>query len=398
MAKTQTKKKLEKKKWLANFNLVGKVKINDYTYKIDEKSDKSDWVYNTLNLGVDCGEKFGTVYAELMGGYGSDRDNIIYVHGKKEDGTDDFENKFTIDWEDREDGSILETIGDLCFINIGIEKDKQDKSVTNKFLSAYDAITYIKDNLNDGTPINVKGNVKYQTYNGKTTIKKEITSIYLSKLKPEEYHASFTQTMLLKKDSIGDFNKEKSVLPIYGTVLEYVKQYNGKDVKQFIPITKMFEIELAVDKVDTWKSKILKVKRGVTEITFEGDLIEGGALIETTIDDLPDDIKELIEIGAYTEEEALKRCTENAGKEKRMVIRKPQIKMVGEDGEKIPVIQKIEEKYSEEDLILDFMLETEDEEKEDKPKTTSSNSSNKSKKENTETDDEEEDWLKALED
>jgi len=50
-------------------------------------------------------------------------------------------------------------------------------------------------------------------------------------------------------------------------------RYNGKDVKQFIPITKMFEIELAVDKVDTWKSKILKVKRGITEITFEGDFL-----------------------------------------------------------------------------------------------------------------------------
>ena len=65
--------------------LVGEAKINaDYTYKLDERSEKSDWVYNSLNLGVDCGDVCGTVYAELMGGYGAERDNVVYVHGKEE--------------------------------------------------------------------------------------------------------------------------------------------------------------------------------------------------------------------------------------------------------------------------------------------------------------------------
>jgi hypothetical protein len=70
MAKVE-KKKLEKKNWVASFILIGEAKVNQYTYKLDEKSDKSDWVYNMLNLGVDCGEKHGTVYTELMGGYGA---------------------------------------------------------------------------------------------------------------------------------------------------------------------------------------------------------------------------------------------------------------------------------------------------------------------------------------
>ena len=100
MAKKNEKKPLEKKKWVAQFNLVGKAKINDYTYKIDEKSEKSDWIYNTLNLGVDCGEKFGNVYAEMMGGYGSDRDNVCFVHGKNDDKKDDWDNRFTVDWDD----------------------------------------------------------------------------------------------------------------------------------------------------------------------------------------------------------------------------------------------------------------------------------------------------------
>ena len=99
-----------KKDWVSNFTLIGVPKVNDYTYKIDEKSQKSSWIYNSLNLGVDCGEKHGVVYAEMMGGYSDERDNIIYVHGKKEDGSDDFENRFEISWDDRFDEDVIETM------------------------------------------------------------------------------------------------------------------------------------------------------------------------------------------------------------------------------------------------------------------------------------------------
>ena len=90
MAK-RNKKTLEKKNWSNSFVLIGEAKINEYTFKLDEKSEKSDWVYNSLNLGVYCGETCGTVYAEIMGGYGAERDNVIYVHGKDEEGKDDFD-------------------------------------------------------------------------------------------------------------------------------------------------------------------------------------------------------------------------------------------------------------------------------------------------------------------
>ena len=54
---------LNKKGIISNFQIVGEAKVNDYTYKIDEKSDNSSWIYNSLNLGVDCGEN-GIVYSE----------------------------------------------------------------------------------------------------------------------------------------------------------------------------------------------------------------------------------------------------------------------------------------------------------------------------------------------
>ena len=364
MAK-DTKKKLVKKNWIASFMLIGEAKVNeDYTYKIDEKSEKSDWVYNVLNLGVDCGEKHGIIYTEMMGGYGAERDNVVYVHGKKDDGKDDFDNRFTIDWDDRFDEKILEDIGDMCFLTVGLERDKKDKVYYKKFLSQYDAIAYIKENLTDGTVLNVKGNLKYQLYNGNVSVKKEITSIVLSKVDdPSKYFARFTQTMLLSKNSIGKADKDKGILPIYAKVLEYTKDYNGKEVKQFIPMSKTFEYELDLTNralVEKVVEKVFKVKKGITEITFEGDFVEGGAVVTATEDDLPQDIKDLIDIGAYTLEEALAKCTLGGGKERRMLLRKPVIKMVGDDDNKVPQIQKFEQKYTDEDLILDFMFETEE--------------------------------------
>ena len=88
-------------------------------------------------------------------------------------------------------------------------------------------------------------------------------------------------------------------------------------------------------------------------------------MIQTTEDDLPDDIKELVEMGAYSLEEALALCTENASKERRMLLTRPVIKLVGEDGSKIPQIQKFDSMYSEDDLVLDYLIEPDDDEEVD---------------------------------
>lgn len=365
MAKKE-KKILEKKNWSNLFVLIGEAKPNDYTYKLDEKSEKSDWIYNSLNLGVYCGETCGTVYAELMGGYGAERDNVVYVHGKDKDGKDDFDDRFTIDWDDRFDEKILESVGDLCFLTVGLEKDKNDKVYYKKFLTPYDMIAYINENLEKDMVVNVKGNLKYSMYNDNVQVKKEINSIVLSKINdPSKYNARFTQTMLLTKDSVGKADKDTGILPIYAKVLDYVKEYKGKEVRTNIPYNKMFEYELDLSNPELSKKvidAIFKVKKGVTEVTFEGNLIEGGAVITATEDDLPDDIKALVSIGVFTLDEALAKCSVSSGREKRMVIRKPLIKMVEDkEGNKTPVIQKFEQKYDEDDLILDFMYETEDE-------------------------------------
>ena len=162
------RKVITKKDWMANFSLTGTPKINaDYTFKIDERSDKSNWIYNSMNLGIDCGEKHGVIYAECMGGYSADngKENKIFAHGKKSDGSDDFETQVIVDWSDRFNDSVLEEIGDLSFITVGLEMTDKKKVYYKKFLSSYDAIAYIREHLTDDMVVTVRGNLKYSTYN-----------------------------------------------------------------------------------------------------------------------------------------------------------------------------------------------------------------------------------------
>ena len=355
------KKVIARDNWMSNFALIGVAKINDYTFKIDEKSDKSSWIYNSMNLGVDCGEKFGTVYAEMMGGYSSEQPGVIYAHGKKDDGSDDFESKVTVDWNDRLDEDILDTIGDLSFITVGLEKTDKDKTFYKKFLSAYDAIAYIKAHLEDGMVVNVRGNLKYSMYQDKVQVRKNITSIVLSKVDDtSKYVARFTQTILLDKASatLKNIDKDKGVMYVDARVLDYMKEYNGKEVKGQFPFNKQFEFAMDFSNEAQCKKimeKVFKVKKGITQITFEGDLIEGGAVVTATLDDIPQDIKDLIDCGVYTEEEALARCSSNGNREQRMVLRKPMVRLVGDD--KTPTLQRFEEKYSEDDLVLDYLYD-----------------------------------------
>lgn len=380
MAKVKEKKTLDKKGWIQSFTLVGKAALGKFTFNIDAHSEKSDYIYSRMLLNVDCGEKYGLVQSQLMGGYSISNPYPVYVHGKKIDEktgreVDDFDNSYTIDWEDRLDESILEDVGNLCFIRIGIERDKDGKVVEKRFLTDYDAINYLSDTLKDGTEIKVKGQLKYSIYNDAIQVTKQINSIFL-KTDKDTPIAMFTQTMLLNKDSVGKLDKDKMVYPIVGMILEKFKEYNGNDLTdggsvkggKFVPLRKVFDYEVDPDnkeKADLVISKVFKVKKNITMLTCEGIFVEGGATVQATEADIPADIKELIDLGAYSMEEALAKCSENKGTERRMILKRPFLRMVGEEGNKILQIQKFEDKYSDEDLMLDYLIKHEEPEEDD---------------------------------
>lgn len=359
--------KIIRKDWVSNFTLIGKPVINDYTFKIDEHSEKSNWVYNAMNLGIDAGEVHGTVYCECMSGYSEDNENRIYAHGKNEDGSDNFESQIIVDWDDRFNDDVLEEIGDLSFFTVGLEKTDKGNTFYKKFLSAYDAIAYIKEHLTEDMVVNVRGNLKYSTYNDVTQVRKNITSIALSKVDdPSKFKATFTQSILIDKDSASlkpeNIDKDKGVMYVNARVLDYVKEVNGVEVKGQYPFFKQFEFGMDFSdqaKCKKIMNKLFKVKKGINQINFEGEFIEGGAVVMATWDDLPEDIKDLVDMGVYKLDEALAKCTANGSRERRMILKNPQIRLVGED--KFPALGIFEERYSEEDLILDCMNGKDDE-------------------------------------
>lgn len=376
MAKKVEKKELDKQNWINSFNLLGEARINDNSFKLNQQSEKSDWIYSRANLGIYCGEDAGTVFAQVMGGYGANRENVIYVHGKKESGEerngkpvyiDDWDNRYTIAFEDRKDEDILADIGDQCFYTVAIEKDTEGKLVYMKFLSQYDMCQYLAENIEDGMTLSVSGNLSYQEYEGNVNVQKEITKVVLiSDPKPENYHAEFVQTILVDGKSKGDVDKDKGVIYINGYVLEYFKEYNGvslatdKKKGALVPLNKTFEYKINLENKELTQKAIKKLfvpKKGVTQITFHGEFCESGATVQATIDDLPDEIKELITCGIYTEEEALAECATNGSKERRMILTRPYVKKVKNDDDTVsPILQMFENKYSNDDLLLDCIV------------------------------------------
>lgn len=347
---------IKKTDWKSNFVLVGAVKVNDYTFTIDKQSERSSWVYNSMRLNIDCGEKYGTVRAEMFGGYSPDRENIIYAHGKDDNGNDDFSKQMTVAWEDRFDDTILDEVGDLSFIVVGLEKTTNGKTYYKNFLSEYDAIAYAQEHLEDGMVVNVKGRLQYSAYNDTVQVRKTIQSIVLSSAdEPSKYYARFTQSVLLDRDSasLKDVDKDKGVMYVNARVLDYVKEINGTEVNGQYPFTEQFEFPMDFTKPELCKKvydKLFKVKKNVRQVTFDGIFVEGGATVTATMDDVPDDVKELIDMGLYSEEEALAKCSASGSRERRMILQKPVIKLVGD--EKTPVVQIFDDKYEEDELVV----------------------------------------------
>lgn len=357
MAKTKERKALKKGK--AAFNLIGRVKVTDKTFNLDNSYD-SGWTDNSMYVGVDCGNG-NTVYAEMRSGFFPDKDNVIRAYSKDEKDDAGKSKSVEIAWEDRLDESLYDSISDSSFLTVGVEKDVKDKTVYKKFLTAYDAVEYLNEHLEDGMIVNVKGTIGYSEYEGNVSTKKEITSIVLSKIDDEaDFKATFSQTILVDSKSIGKKNDDKGTMELAAYVVDYVgkPKIDGEkiEVKKNVTYPKTFEVAINENPEITAKmlQRFFKPKKGkITEITVTGNLVEGGSTVNITEDDIPDDIKELIEMGLYSEEEAEKKiAVGNGNRERRMIIVKPDIIYVGTGDDRKPTVAFEDGKYDKDDLYF----------------------------------------------
>lgn len=385
LAKSKEKKALKRGK--ATFNLIGKTKVTDKTFNLDNTYD-SGWTDNSMYIGIDCGNG-NIVYAEMRSGFFPEKDNTIRAYDKNEKDESGMGKSVEIAWEDRLDESLLDNISDSSFLTVGVEKDVNGKTLYKKFLTAYDAIEYLNEHLENDVVVNVKGNIKYSEYEENVSVKKEITSIVLSKIEeqfekiqkeekkkaeehPEEdikfteledlFKATFSQTILVDSKSIGKKDEEKGTMALDAYVIDYVgkPKVDGKkiEVKKSVVFPMAFEIAINEENPEITAKMLQKFfkpkkKNTLNEIMVTGNLIEGASIVNITEDDIPDDIKELIAMGIYSEEEVEKKsAVGNNNREKRMVVIKPDIKFVGKDDERKLTVAFEESKYEDSDLLF----------------------------------------------
>jgi hypothetical protein len=370
----------------AFFNLVGKCKISDFTYKMDELS-ASGYKYSRFNIGVET-IPGNVIYCESMGGYNTTKDTTIFASSK-----DDYTKQIEIDWSDRFDEDMLKGISDMKFIKVGLEtydENGTQKVHVRRFLSWYDAIPHIKEHLTADSVVNVNGNLKYSFYNGKMQIKKEISSIYLAKDTDElKYKSTFVQSILLDKQSVVK-DKENNEYTITARVIDYLKNIGSVEIKKNVPYVVNFTMQ-NTDMNTKVLSKYFKVKKGITELIVEGNILEGNPISAITEDQIPDDIRELIELGVYDKDEILGKMVIKGERISKMEIVRPYIlKTVKEDGTANIQIFTTPEKYIEEDLLFDFEPEPEETKEPEAPKTQVKEESKEETKDNDDS------WLADL--
>ena len=265
MAKNKEPKALKKGK--ASFNLIGRVKRTDKSFNLNNTYD-SGWTDNSMYIGVDCGNG-NVVYSEMRSGFFPDNESTIRAYSKDDKDENGKSKSVEIAWEDRLDESILDTVADTSLITVGVEKDVHGKTVYKKFLQAYDAVEYLDEYLEDNVVVNVKGNLGYSEYDGNVSVKKDITSIVLSKVEDEnDFKATFSQTILIEPKCIGKTLEEKGTIELDAYVVDYVgkPKVDGKkvEVKKNVVFPKTFEIEINENHINVEiDDKLLKTKETV---------------------------------------------------------------------------------------------------------------------------------------
>lgn len=369
------KEVFELKKGTNNFKLVGKMVITPNTFKMESKSN-SGYISNQMYVGVNCGHG-NTVFAKMFGGYYNGTSKL-YLHGKQPDPgnprreIDKYDDQFEAAWDDRFNVDVLSKSGPACFVQVALERDIAGNLFTQKFLSAYDAVRYIKDVTDkmsneekDRMVVEVRGKLEYNYYNGKVNYQKTIESIKMSDAVEEDYTASFTQTIYVDKDGIGKPNMERKVLPLNVKVPEYINKCNGVEIKSVVPL----EVEMELDAnapIAPWLANNIKKSSGYAKAVILGSFVESGSTESFDITSLPEDVQKHIANGILKKEDVMR--TVASGNQRQQILTIVAIKTAIDENKNIsPAFEASAFTSKEIDgLYGDFMAKLKASESEDK--------------------------------
>lgn len=330
-----------------NVYLVGKVKLRDDSFKIAQKAT-SGYVYSNANFGVETANG-NVVYVEAMGGY-SPTNPIIKTQNKAKDSID-------VNWADRLNPKVVEQVNEYKLFKASLAEND-----AHTFLSQFDLIEYMKNNLKEGMEVVVRGQMRLSVYRGEPQRKIEVTGISLPYIKkdeegkelPVEYRATFTQTLIIDADSLDitseDEENGETLLKAYA--VDYISKYEGEKINKNAMFPLVITVPIATERERKVTERLFTVEgEGASEISIEGLVVEGYDSSSTSSAEieLSEELQELVELGIYTLEEVKAKVTVRGNKVSKLVFTKPAIKK-NEDG--VVSILEEKEKYAQSDLFF----------------------------------------------
>ena len=305
------------------FTFEGYAIVNKDTFTINKTKEDGTWVHNSLNMGIDCGPDHGVNYVSLMGGYDPTRNNIIYLSTIDENGKiQGKDHQLQISWDDRLSltEKDFETISPTDVINTYIEKGSDGKAINKKFISAYDAIEYIKEHITDKSVVHISGHMEYRP--SSETEEEWYTSHIIDSISVKEedrliYRATAKIVVLTDKDTMGNPNIEEKTVPLFLKTLTYVRNVNGKKYNQTctLPIKAIFDYSQNEALQGKDSAKLLEFiknkwfsceKADMVNETVMNFFYRGGVKkVTAKVEDLPQDVQMGIKLGIIDEEQAL---------------------------------------------------------------------------------------------
>lgn len=357
----------------SSFSLMGKAVVKDNALEGVQQKEGKTWRHVNSSFGVDTGDG-NTIYARIWGGYKTD--NPVLHKRSAED------NKyFQIPWGERLNEERIDSVSPFDIFRAGFERGEDGRLIVKEFLSEIDFEEYLREHLADGMPVRVNGDVEYSEYNDDINRRYNIRSVFLAEpyknkdgetISPEPL-SQIRQTYLLDEHSLErgwekELSKEGKTIvgafvPQYLSQLQKGKKYI--EFKKTVPLAQAIVIKMkdATDEKELEsKKKIInmffKVKRDtVREIVLINNINEG--YDEATGVEINDEMRELIEMGVFTEEDIKKQVTIRGNRISELVFSQPAVTKDKDSGD--VKLQLNDNKYSPEALIVPIIDGEEDE-------------------------------------
>lgn len=335
-----------------SFKFVGEAVFNADNYYTSTTS-ASGYSYSRINFGIKT-EQGNIVYCELMGG----KNKVINTSDKEG-------NKLEIDFADRLDQTIIDTVADYRKLRMNFANAEYKDS--KQFITEFDAVEHIKENLMKGQRLVVQGNIKINRYrnqrDGKMVqnMKYEPKTIRLA-TEEDKNVAELKMHFAFDKDSIETdrFESEKKI-DVSALLTTWSKEAQNN---VFIPFPVVLDLNycrakllkpMADDMFPAFTNMMvnyLKVKSGkIMEAEWIAHLINGQQTVGSEEMELSEEQKLQIEWGIVTEEQVRKEQSRGMVGDRITEIRliRPTMRLKNDDGD---LVVSKETDYTPDDLLI----------------------------------------------